>query len=203
MTEDGAKAWIADRYGTEKLERLAAYVRLLLAGNASQNLISRATESAIWVRHILDSAQLLRFAPDAGEWLDVGSGPGLPGVVLAILSDRPVLMVEPRRRRVEFLDVAKADLSLDNATIQPSAVEKLSGRKFGAVTARAYAALAQILSSTYPLTVSSTIWVLPKGRSADRELVDVRQSWQGTFHVEQSLTNDEAHIIVATGVKPR
>ena len=88
MTEEEAKAWIVERYGAAKLDRLSDYVGLLLAANASQNLISRKTESSVWTRHILDSAQLLAFAPDAEDWLDVGSGPGLPGVVLAILSER-------------------------------------------------------------------------------------------------------------------
>lgn len=203
MTEDEAKAWIAERYGARKFEQLAAYANLLLAGNASQNLISRATEPTIWVRHILDSAQLLQISPDAANWLDVGSGPGLPGIVIAILSDRPILMAEPRRRRVEFLESVKTKLRLPNASIQQSTVEKLPNHRFAAVTARAYAALPQILSSTYRLTDSSTIWVLPKGRSADRELAEARQSWHGVFHVEQSLTDDEARIIVATGVKPR
>lgn len=203
MTEDKAKAWIADRYGADKIDRLAAYVNLLLAANASQNLISRATESSVWVRHILDSAQLLPLAPEADTWLDVGSGAGLPGVVLAILSERPVLMVEPRRMRVAFLETVKAELALNRVAIRQSTVEKVSGQKFGAVTARAYAALPQILSSTFPLTTSSTIWVLPKGRSAEEELAVARRAWQGVFHVKQSLTDDEARIIVAQGVRPR
>lgn len=203
MTEEEAKAWIVERYGAAKLGRLSDYVGLLLAANASQNLISRKTESSVWTRHILDSAQLLAFAPDAQDWLDVGSGSGLPGVVLAILSERRVDMVEPRRMRVAFLEAVKNELNLQNAAVTHATVEKLQNGNYAAVTARAYAALPQILSSTFPLTSSSTIWVLPKGKSAEQELVAARRAWQGVFHVKQSLTDDDARIIVATDVRPR
>lgn len=203
MTEAEARAWIAERYGDARLALLERYVGLLLAANAEQNLISKATEAAIWTRHILDSAQLVRFAPDAGRWLDVGSGPGLPGVVIAILTGRPMLLIEPRRRRVEFLSDVAGQLALSNVRVEQAMVERVRDDSFDAVTARAYASLPEIFSSTVRLTHPSTIWILPKGRSAARELEEARQAWQGVFHVEQSLTDDEAKIIVATGVRPR
>lgn len=203
MTEDEARAWIAERHGPEKLRVLESYVTLLLAANATQNLISKTTEPQVWTRHILDSAQLLRCAPDAKSWLDVGSGPGLPGIVLAILSDKPVLMVEPRRKRVDFLTGAIGKLGLQKSRIRQANIVQVTGEKFGAVTARAYAPLPEIFSSTIQLTTSSTIWVLPKGRSAEQELDEARRSWQGVFHVEQSLTDADSRIIVAQQVRPR
>lgn len=203
MNEDEAKAWLRDRYGAERYALLDRFVRELLRANAAQNLISKGSESNIWVRHVLDSAQLERLAPYAGEWLDVGSGAGLPGIVLAIITERPTLLVEPRRKRVEFLSEAADALGLTNVSIQQSMIQRVSGRRFGAVTARAYAPLPELIASTIQLTEPSTIWVLPKGRSAKRELEDTRVTWQGVFHVEQSLTDDEAKIIVGTDVRPR
>lgn len=203
MTEHDARSWIGERYGNAKLDLLDRYVALLLEANVAQNLISKATEPFVWVRHILDSAQLARFAPEAATWLDVGSGAGLPGMVLAILTDQPVLLAEPRRKRVEFLSRAAGELRLDRVRVSHAPVERLRAETFGAVTARAYAPLTEIFSSTVQLTDSSTIWVLPKGRSAERELDAAQEAWQGVFHVEHSLTDDEARIIVATGVRPR
>jgi 16S rRNA (guanine527-N7)-methyltransferase len=203
VTEAEARAWIAARYGAEKLDLLDRYVALLLEANAAQNLISKATEPTVWVRHILDSAQLLGFAPEAETWLDVGSGPGLPGLVIAILTGRPMLLVEPRRKRVEFLAAATETLGLVEVRVRQAVVERVKGETFDAVTARAYAPLPDIFSSTIQLTTSSTIWILPKGRSAARELDAARQAWQGVFHVEHSLTDDEAQIVVATGIRPR
>ena len=200
MTEEEARAWIGARYGPERLGRLELYVAALLDANQTQNLISKSTEGVIWSRHILDSAQLERFAPKAETWLDVGSGPGLPGIVLAILTGKPMLLVEPRRKRVEFLEGICSRLGLETVRVQQAKVERVSGETFGAVTARAYAPLPEIFSSTVQLTKASTIWTLPKGRSAAAELVEAQKTWHGVFHVEQSLSDDEARIVVATRV---
>lgn len=201
MIEDEARAWLAARFSPERIERVEHYVALLLEENQQQNLISRASESSVWSRHIVDSAQLLTFAPDAGSWLDVGSGPGLPGIVLACLSDASIALVEPRARRVAFLRRVVEALGLANATVHPCLVERLPTSRYDAVTARAYAPLAEIFASTLRFTGSSTIWVLPKGRSAERELEAARATWQGVFHVEQSATDAEARIIVARQIR--
>jgi len=203
VTEDEARAWVAERYGPHKEALLALYVDQLLAANLSQNLISKATEPQIWTRHILDSAQLVPFAKGATRWLDVGSGPGLPGLVTAILTAQPTLLVEPRRKRVAFLEQVKAELGLGNVQIRQANIGQIGNETFEAVTARAYASLPDTFSSTYQLTTSSTIWLLPKGKSAQRELDDARQAWQGVFHVEQSLTDKDSRIIVAQHVRPR
>ena len=203
MTEADARSWIAERYGEEPLRRLERFVALLLAENREQNLISKTSEADIWVRHILDSAQLAQLSALGGRWLDVGAGPGLPGIVLACITEQPILMVEPRRRRVEFLRRAIDLLGLSHARVKQAEVERLSGERFDVVTARAYAPLTRIFQSTVQLTAPSTIWVLPKGRSADRELDEAREAWQGVFHVEQSLTDPDARIIVARDVCPK
>lgn len=201
MTEDEARSWIAKRYDSGKLAKLDRFAALLLEANETQNLIGKASEATLWSRHLLDSAQLARFAPGAANWLDVGSGAGLPGIVLAILEGKPILLVEPRRKRVTFLQDVAAALDLPMVRVRQAEVERISGETFAAVTARAYAPLLQIFSSTVQLTDASTIWVLPKGRSTERELVEARATWQGVFHVEHSLTDEDARILVATGVE--
>ena len=203
MTEEDARSWIAERYGEDALHRLKCYVDVLLAENREQNLISKATEANIWVRHILDSAQLALLAPDGETWLDIGSGAGLPGLVLACLFDRPIMLVEPRRLRVAFLEKAINLINLGHARVRSAEIDKIRGECFDTVTARAYAPLSRIFQSAVQLTTSSTIWLLPKGRSAERELDEARRAWQGVFHVKRSLTDADAHIIVATDVRPR
>ncbi len=203
MTEDEARHWLQDCHGEHRFAKLEAYVALLLTASQTQNLISKSSEAQIWVRHILDSAQLVRFAPDARSWLDIGSGAGLPGLVLGIISDAPILLVEPRRKRAEFLAQAARTLSLDNVHIRQAEIDKVGSGPFGAVTARAFAPLPQLIASAVRLTELSTIWVLPKGRSAENELAEAHAEWHGSFHVEHSLTDDNARIIVATGVRPR
>jgi 16S rRNA (guanine527-N7)-methyltransferase len=186
----------------ETLDRLEAYASYLREENERQNLISASTLERLWDRHILDSAQLVRFEPALGAtWCDIGSGAGLPGIVIACLVDGPVTLVEPRRLRADFLHSVSESLGL-NVQVAQLKAERLAGR-FDMITARAVADLAELLNISAHLSTRKTIWALPKGRRAQQELVEARRSWQGTFHVEQSLTDAEAGIVVATDVRAK
>lgn len=205
MTEADARAWIVGRFGEGCERRLAAFVDLLIAESERQNLISRSSIAEIWTRHIVDSAQLLTIAdvPAAGLWIDIGTGAGLPGMVIAILRDGPVHMVEPRRKRVEFLDMCIDTLGLGNATTLLAKSEAIAPRESDVISARAVAALPALLASAHHLSGKETIWLLPKGQSAQSEVDEARKAWQGSFHVEQSITHPDSKIVVARGVRPR
>ena len=185
----------------ETFERISAFVSLLTTTAGEQNLISLSTVDSVWDRHILDSAQLVRFEPHAAaSWLDIGSGAGLPGIVIALLTEGCVKLVEPRRLRAEFLrHVAKELALLPRVTIQHAKVERVSG-SFDVITARAVASLPRLLEISSHLSTKKTIWVLPKGRGALTELAEAKRAWQGMFHVEQSVTDPDSHIVVASGV---
>ena len=186
----------------ETLRKLEAFVFLLRDANERQNLISSASGDQIWSRHILDSAQLVRFEPfERASWLDIGSGGGLPGIVIACLVDGPVTLAEPRRLRAEFLNDAIRALNL-RAAVEARKVERITGT-FDAITARAVAPLDRLLEISQHLSTRKTVWALPKGRSAQSELADAQRSWQGTFHVERSVTDPESFILVGTGVRAR
>ena len=186
----------------ETFEQLQAYVDLLLAENARQNLISKSTANDIWERHVADGAQLIRFAsrPDS-SWVDIGSGAGLPGMVIAILSEGPVTMVEPRKLRADFLARVAATLGLsDRITVHAAKAERITG-KFDVITARAVATLDVLLSISRHLSTDKTLWLFPKGKSAQLELEQARRSWQGSFRLEPSVTSQEASILVASDVR--
>jgi len=186
----------------ETFEKLEAYAGLLRGENQRQNLISATTLDLLWERHILDSAQLVRFEPHAGaSWVDIGSGAGLPGIVVACLVGGPVTLVEPRRLRADFLHRAAESLSL-KAKIVLGKAERAGG-KYDVITARAVANLSQLLEISAHLSTRKTTWVLPKGRNAERELADAQQAWQGAFHVERSVTDPESRIVVVTGVRSK
>jgi len=185
----------------ETYQKLEHYVRLLLEANAVQNLIAASTIGTVWERHVLDSAQLVAHAP-GGAWADIGSGAGLPGVVTAILTGEPTTLVEPRRLRADFLRHVADQLSLGTTTVvqgKPAAVE----RKFSTITARAVASASDMLRMTLHLSRPGTIWLLPKGRSAQKELDEVRATWHGDFRLQPSRTDDHASILIAKGVRPR
>jgi 16S rRNA (guanine527-N7)-methyltransferase len=184
----------------ETLEKLDAYVAMLRDEGQRQNLISASSYAAVWDRHIIDSAQLLRFAPGGGaSWVDIGSGAGLPGIVIACIAEGPMTLIEPRRLRADFLHKVCESLQL-NASVFPVKAERAGG-KYDVITARAVARLARTLKISSHLSTTKSVWVLPKGRSAQGELVEARRSWHGAFHVEQSITDADSHIVVATGVR--
>jgi 16S rRNA (guanine527-N7)-methyltransferase len=186
----------------ETFEKIAAYVERLKSEAQRQNLVSPSTLDHVWERHIFDSAQLIRFEPAPGaEWLDVGSGAGLPGIIIACLVEGPVTLVEPRRLRAKFLSETVRALRLD-ATVHATKVERITGH-FDVITARAVAPLAQLLRISQHLSTRKTVWALPKGRNAQRELAEAQHAWQGAFHVEQSVTDADSFIVVGTGVRAK
>ena len=184
----------------ETFEKLEAYAGLLREENQRQNLVSASTLDSLWERHILDSAQLIRFEPHSGAtWVDIGSGAGLPGIVIACLVEGPVTLIEPRRLRADFLHRACESLLL-NASVFVGKAERAGG-KYDVITARAVANMAELLKISAHLSTRKTTWVLPRGRSAERELAEAEQAWQGAFHVERSATDPESRIVVATRVR--
>ena len=186
----------------ETLDRLDLYAALLREGNERQNLVAAATLGSLWERHILDSAQLARFEPRPGSsWVDIGSGAGLPGVVLACLIGGPVTLVEPRRLRSEFLQTVILELGL-SATVIGAKAERVAGT-FDVITGRAVASLSKFIDLSSHLSTKNTVWVLPKGRNAQSELAEAERTWQGVFHVEHSVTDADSRIIVGTGVRAR
>ena len=187
----------------ETSAKLARFEELLREEAQRQNLIAESTLENLWERHIVDSAQLLRLAPStAGPWVDVGSGAGLPGLIVAILSLEPVTLVEPRRLRADFLDRAASELALENVTVVASKIESARGR-FRVITARAVAPLAKLLGITVHLASQETLWVLPKGRNAKSELADAQRSWHYDVRVEPSCTDPEASILLLSNVRAK
>lgn len=205
MTEDEARAWLNAQFDVsrETWAKLEAYVAMLLAEADEQNLIAESTKGHVWARHIVDSAQLLTHTASIhGEWIDLGAGAGLPGIVIACLRHQPICMVESRRKRIEFLEHVIAALRLPWARIYGGRVEQVPVTQASIISARAYAPLPKLLQSALHLADKDTIWVLPKGRNAENELEAARSAWQGMFHVEPSVTDSNSAIIIAHDVRP-
>lgn len=201
MTEDDARAALNVPRGT--LERLDAFVAYLAEENGRQNLVSRPSLNTVWSRHILDSAQLLRFTAAVDpKWLDLGTGAGFPGLIAAVLSPGRFTLVEARRLRVDFLSRSAELLGVsDRTTILLGKVEAVQTNAYDVISARAFAPLGKLLALAERFSTRDTLWLLPKGRNAKSELDAIRSSWQGDFRLEPSLTDPDAHIIVAREVR--
>lgn len=199
--EEAARAWlhILPEADADAIGRLDTLVEMLREENTRQNLVSAASLNEVWRRHIVDSAQLLRFVPrETPTWLDLGTGAGFPGLVVAAL--RPecaVTMVESRTRRIEWLERARRALGLGRAKVIGSRLESVETFATSVISARAFAGLGPLLALSARFSTKDTRWLLPKGRSAAQELKEL-SGWSHAFHVEQSLTDPEAGIIVGT-----
>lgn len=196
------EAVIGGPVSRETAARLELYAALLKNAAQSQNLVSKSTLETLWDRHILDSAQLVPLAPAGASWADLGSGAGLPGLVVAILTGDPMTLIEPRRLRVEFLRTAAGALGLANVSVIGSKAQSASGQ-FDVITARAVAPAGDLLGMSCHLAHSKTRFLLMKGRSAKKELEDVRATWQGDFRLVASRTDAEAAILIAERVHRR
>lgn len=200
-----ARRWLETEVGLdgtafERLDRLAA---MLAAENTQQNLISAGSLPSLWVRHIADSAQLLRHVPretPAGPWLDLGSGAGFPGLVIAICRPEwPVVLVESRTRRIAWLNAAVQALGLAAAQISGARLESVASFPASVISARAFAPLPKLLDLSARFSTPATTWVLPKGRGGGQELAQMSRTIRRMFHVEPSVTDPEAVVLVGHG----
>ncbi len=210
MTEEEAREWLAGRGWLDSItgQRLERLADMLIAENEQQNLVSASSIPHLWGRHIVDSAQLLVMAETRGVtdglWVDLGSGAGFPGLVVACLREAPITLVETRGLRVRFLEGCIAELGLSHAHVKQAKVERVGlDRRAAVISARAFASLDSTFAMASHLCDGKTLWLLPKGRSAQLELESATQQWQAAFHVEQSVTDADSSIVIATDVKRR
>ncbi len=200
MTDEGRSAVLAaldvSRETVERLDRLVAALR---KWNPVINLVARPSLDTVWVRHILDSAQLLDLAPDGRSWADLGAGAGFPGLVVAILAAerRPglrVTLVESDGRKAAFLAEA--------ARLAGVAVEMVAARiedvpPLGAdlVSARALAPLTTLLAHAERHLAAGGIALFPKGARHAEEVAEALERWRFSVHKHPSATDPDAVVL--------
>lgn len=190
----------------ETREKLELLERELRRWQAIKNLVGPATLDHIWDRHIIDSLQLLQLAPEARTWLDLGSGAGFPGLVLAIAGAErglKVHLVESNSRKCAFLRHI-ARLTGVPATVHEARLETVIPDFVGktdVVSARALASLTMLLEWAEPLLKAGTIGLFPKGRDAEIELTEARKKWTFEADILPSRTDSEARILRITSIE--
>jgi 16S rRNA (guanine527-N7)-methyltransferase len=207
LAADRERALALTPVSRETLARLDRFVELLLDTQSHTNLIGAGTIPELWTRHVADSLQLLDLAPDAQVWLDLGSGAGFPGVVIACaLAEQPgtaVHLVESTRKKAAFLQRVAETLALP-ATVHHIRVESLSpGFAAQVITARALAPLPQLLGYVAPWLKSGAKALLPKGQDVEAELTEAAKYWKIEADLVASRTNPAGRIVVVRGLRRR
>lgn len=195
MTEEEAREAVRAIVGPAGIDRLEILVAMIVAENERQNLIARSTVPTIWTRHVLDSVQLISWAGDGKPWLDIGTGGGFPGLAVAAVDDRPIVLVEPRKRRADFLAQVATNLMLGNVNVCHAAVERLD-RQARVISARAVAPVEKLLQASSHCATAGTRWLLPRGQISAAEVDLLRRQTHMMFHVEQSLSDPASSVLI-------
>lgn len=185
----------------ETEERLRDYLKLLVAWNARINLVAQAPDDQLWQRHILDSWQILPLLPN-GPLADLGSGGGLPGLVIAIGRGQETHLVESDRRKSAFLIEASRVLNLPHVSVHPVRIEEAKLSAIQVVTARALAPLKVLVPQAARILAPGGVCVFPKGRTADAELTEAVPHWFMQVERFQSRTDDQATILRLSEIRP-
>ena len=184
----------------ETSERLEILVALLRKWSPRINLVGRATLDDTWTRHVLDSAQIFELAPKgARDWLDMGSGGGFPGLVIAALAaekapEMAVTLVESDVRKCAFLHTAAREMRV-KTTVVNSRIEALAPASRDVVSARALAPLTKLLALAEGQAGPGTICLFPKGAGAASELTEAARDWHIRRRTHPSVTDPSAVIL--------
>jgi 16S rRNA (guanine527-N7)-methyltransferase len=207
LAVDRERALALTPVSRETVALLDRFVELLLATQSHTNLIGPASAAAVWTRHIADSLQLLDLAPTALTWLDIGSGGGFPGLVLACaLADRPnavVHLVESQGKKAAFLRQVVEALALP-ATVHHRRIEDGAlDVAPDAVTARAVAPLPRLLDYVAPFVKSGAKALLSKGQDVEAELTEAAKYWKIEAELAPSRTNPASRILIVRALRRR
>lgn len=205
---------IAGAVSRETLDDLTILVRELQSWQNAKNLVGGKTLDDVWTRHIADSMQLRQFAPEARRWLDLGSGAGLPGLVIAIMlkhePENPgaetamVHCVESNARKCAFIRhvarLTRAAVRVHNARIE-DVIAGFAG-KVDVVTARALAPLPKLLDWTSPLLTTGVTGLFPKGDRVESELTESSKYWRFSNEISPSISDPRGRILRITELSP-
>ncbi len=181
-----------------QVQQLHAYGLLIEQWQKAINLVSPTTIPHLWERHLLDSAQLwpiLKKLQDNPVLIDLGSGGGLPGIVMAIAGAQ-VTMIESDKRKCIFLKETARELGLKNVTVITERIEKAPAIKAPIITARALASLKQLVEWASPLLEEKGHMVFLKGEDVTSELAELSSELQAKAQLFDSLTDPKARIII-------
>lgn len=196
---------VALNVSRETIDRLETYAELLRKWNPKINLVSKSTIYDLWSRHIMDSAQIYSLAPHTvGHWVDLGSGGGFPGLVIAIMaadqkSPQKTTLVESDARKCAFLRTVIRETEA-NAVVLNERIETLPSLAADILSARALGSLELLLSFADRHLAKTGTAIFPKGASWEKEMADAQSKWKFDYELVKSETESGPVIMKITGV---
>ena len=187
----------------ETKEKLVQYSALLGKWNKSINLIAPSTVPDIWHRHIEDSLQLIPLLPtESSDIIDIGSGAGLPAIIISLASQHNVTMVDSDKKKALFLKEARRILNAEY-TVICNRIEKIEQRAYDIITSRACADLDKLLTLSEPFLKEKSYCLFHKGRNYSKEVDDAEKKWSFAMEIIPSKTDNEAAILKLTNIQRR
>jgi len=202
MTDDDLQQYL--NVSRETLDRLKLFADLLVKWNRRINLVSRNSQTDLWERHIADSIHVFRAAPAAGHWVDLGSGGGFPGMIVAILAadvslDTKVTMIESDQRKAAFLRAAARETGV-TCNVISDRIELVAPQQADVLSARALADLSDLLEHADRHLIPGGVALFPKGVTWQKEVDEAQRRWCFEVEAIKSLTKLGAAILKITGV---
>lgn len=189
----------------ETLDRLKTFEATIQKWNPRINLVSRDSLEQLWVRHIVDSVQVFRCIDTPSRWVDIGSGGGFPGLVIAILAaveapEMNVTLIESDNRKSAFLRAAARECGV-KVSVVSERIEKVDPQQADVLSARALADLTDLLAFSERHLHPTGCALFPKGQSWKKEVDNAQRQWRFEFETVRSLTEAEAVILKIRGVE--
>lgn len=189
----------------ETVERLRAFEALVQKWNPTINLVSKNDISNLWERHILDSLQVPLICENYQKWVDIGSGGGFPGLIIAIVAmeknpSAEHVLIESDLRKCTFLRTVARELHL-NAKVITARIEEAPRQGADVISARALATLDRLFAFAERHIRADGLAVFPKGRTAAAEISEAEQNWTFSYRSVQSTTSPEASLLVCRNIE--
>lgn len=182
-------------------KNLEDFVISLLSENQNFNFIGKSTILDIWERHILDSAQLMRFIPDKNiKFADIGTGAGFPGIILSILGLREMHLIEKSFRKADFLRKAKL-FSSNRVFVHQAKLEEMDAIEFDCIVSRALAPLTGLLEYADKFLKKGGYCLFLKGKNLPKELEEAQKNFRFEYELNPSLTSSESNVIKVSNIK--